>query len=128
MGATNDWFLTFKAAGAVGARRVTKFTANRGEVALATAVTDKLAGVCDLGAAAAGDMIDAAMGGRHEVVAGGVVAAGDKLTTDANGAAVVAAPVLGSVVHVFGVALAPAVAGDVFPYLVAPSVIAPGGA
>jgi hypothetical protein len=120
----NAWFKSFTITGAAGDKTIVKFTANRGEVAPATAATDKIAGVLALAATAVGEVVDVAMGGVHEVVAGGAIAAGDPLTTDANGAAVPAAFAAGAARHVIGKALVPAVAGDIFPYLVAPSVIA----
>jgi hypothetical protein len=114
---------SFRAAGVIGARKIVKFTSNRGEVALASAATDKLAGVADLGASEAGQIVDVAEGEYFEVVAGGAVAAGDMLTANADGAAVVAAAIAGQTVHVIGRAEVPAVAGDIFLAYLAPSVI-----
>ncbi len=123
MGA-NAEFKSFSITGAAGAKTIVKFTGNRGEVAPATAATDKIAGVIDLEATAAGQMVDVAIECLHEVVAGANIAAGDPLTSDANGKAVPATIAAGVTKHVFGKALVPAVAGDIFAYLVAPSVIA----
>lgn len=124
MGAANAVHKSFVATAAISAKHLVKFTANAGEVAPATAATDKLAGVADLGATVSGEMVDVAIGGMDEVVAGGNIAAGDKLTSDANGKAVVATFAAGVTTHVVGVALAPGVDGDLISYLVAPSVIA----
>ena len=52
-------------------------------------------------------------GGSGKVIAGGTIAVGDHLTTDANGKAV-ATTTSGD--YVFGVAMQTAVAGDIFEY------------
>lgn len=119
------FFKSFSAAGAVAAKSFVKFTTNRGEVAQASAATDKLAGAADLAALAAGDLVDVVVSGADaEVTCGAVaIAAGDKITSDANGLAKTAALVAGQTVHVAGVALVPAAPGDIFRYLPAPSVI-----
>lgn len=124
MGAANATHKSFVVSAAVTAKRIVAFTANAGEVAPATAATDKLAGVADLGATAAGQIVDVPITGESEVTAGGNIAAGDKLTTDGFGRAVAATFGVGVAKHVIGVALAPGVAGDLVPYLVALSVIA----
>lgn len=117
-------FKSFAAAAAIAAKSFVKFTANRMEVAQASAATDRLAGPADLAALAAGDMVDVALDGLAEVTCGAVaIAAGDKITSDANGLAKTAALVAGQTVHVAGVALVPAAPGDVFAYLVDHSVI-----
>ncbi len=117
-------FKSFAAAGVIAAKSFAKFTANRWEVAQASAATDKIAGVADLGALAAGDMVDVPVDGIHEVTCGAVaIAAGDPITADANGLAITAAKVAGQTVRVAGVALVPAAPGDVFPFQIAPSVI-----
>jgi hypothetical protein len=114
---------SFKAAGAIGDRLIVKYTANRGEVAQASAATDKLAGVVELGADAGGDIVDVAREGMGKVTAGGVVAAGDLLTSDGAGKAVTAAGVAGETVFVIGQAEEPGVANDIIHYTIAPSVI-----
>jgi len=117
-------FLPLSATGAMAANTIVRFTANRGEVTPATAATDKIAGVLALGASAAGDMVDVAYEGVHEVVAGGTIAAGDPLTTNASGQAIVATFAAGQMRHVIGFALVPAVAGDVFRFQIQRQVIA----
>jgi hypothetical protein len=114
---------SFSITGALGAGLLVAFTANRGEVAPATAGTQKLAGPIDLASKAAGDMVDIPMWGMSKVKLGGTVAAGDKLTADANSKAVVAAAVEDATVYVVGEALEPGVTNDVIWYRVAPSVI-----
>ncbi|EXL08215.1 hypothetical protein BG46_01420 [Brucella anthropi] len=88
----NPHIKTFVAAGAIGHRRLVKFTGNDGEVALATAATDLLAGVVDFPSGAkAGDRIDVVIFGPAEVVAGGAIAPGISFSAGADGAAVAAA-------------------------------------
>lgn len=119
---TTDDFFSAKAGAAIAAKTIVKFTAVRNEVAPATAGTDALAGVADMGAAS-GDMVDIAYGDIFEVVAGGPIAAGDPLTADAQGRAVKAVKSAGVTVHVIGYARVPAVAGDIFDFIVARGVI-----
>lgn len=117
-------YKSFIAAGVVAPKSFVKFTANRWEAAQASAATDKLAGVSDLGAAAAGEIMDVPLDGVSEVTCGAVaIAAGDPITSDANGLAKTAVLVAGQTVHVAGFALVPAAPGDVFPFQVDRSVI-----
>ena len=111
----------YVAAAAIGAYLITKFTANDGEVALATASTDKLTGVNGrLAAAVAGDRVDIGRAGIEEVMYGGAVAAGDLLTADGSGRAVAAAPGAGVNAYVIGVAEVAGVLGDIGSVLIAP--------
>jgi hypothetical protein len=114
---------SYVAAGAIGARLITKYTNNRAEVAQASAATDRLAGVTELGAAALGDVVDVVRAGMDKVTAGGNVAAGDLLTSDANGKAIKAVGGAGQTVFVIGQAEEPGVANDIIHYTTAPSVI-----
>lgn len=103
----------FVAAAAVTHRALVKFTANDGEVTLATATTDLIAGVVDYpGGAAIGDRVDVLLFGEAEVVAGGTIAPGAFVTAGAAGVAVAAAPAAGANAHIGGRVLAGAVAGD----------------
>ncbi len=112
-------FKSYKAAAVIPAKTIVKFTANWQEVTPATASSDAIAGVAELGAAAIGDMCDVAEGDWHEVTLGATVAAGDFLTSDANGKAVKAVKGgAGSYVNVFGRANRAGVAGDIVPYVV----------
>jgi hypothetical protein len=119
---TDDYF-SARATGAIPAKTIVKFTGNPDEVAPATAATDPLAGVVDLGATLAGQMVDVAYGDVCEVVAGGAIAAGDPLTANAAGRAVAAVKVAGQTVRVIGFAKAAAVDGDIVDFIVAPSLI-----
>ncbi len=103
----------FTASGAIGHRRLVKFTANDGEVALATAATDAIAGVTDFpSGAASGERIDVVLFGQAEVVAGGNLAPGALFTAGAGGVAVAAAPAAGVNASTGGIVLAGAVSGD----------------
>ncbi|MCC3246146.1 DUF2190 family protein [Methylocystis sp. WRRC1] len=117
-------FKSFSITAAAAAKTIVKYTSNRGEVAPATAATDKIAGVIDMGATGAGQMVDVAIDDVHEVTLGGTVAAGDPLTSDANSKAVAATFTSGQMKHVIGFALVSGVAGDVIPFQVSKGVIA----
>jgi hypothetical protein len=109
----NPHIKTFVASGAIGHRRLVKFTANDGEVALATAATDIIAGVVDFPSGAAnGERVDVVLFGPAEVVAGGTITPGALITAGAAGAAVAAAPASGANAVTAGFVLAGAVAGD----------------
>ena len=99
---------------AVAKYRIVKPGADQFHVTQAAGPTDKLLGVVEYGAEAAEDMLDVTMTGSTEVEYGGVVALGDKLTSDADGKAVVAAA--GD--NVVGVALCDGVTGDVGSVLI----------
>lgn len=104
---------TFIASGAIGHRRLVKFTATDGVVALATAATDLIAGVTDFPSGAAdGGRIDVIQLGPAEVVAGGNIGAGASFTAGAAGAAVAAAPAAGVNNVLGGFTEAAAAAGD----------------
>lgn len=109
----NPFVKTFVAAGDIGHRRLVKFTANDGEVALATAATDKIAGVADFPSGAkSGERIDIVLFGPAEVVAGGAITAGSEITAGAAGVAVAAAPASGASAVTAGFVLSGAASGD----------------
>lgn len=66
------------------------------------------------------DQVDVVMAGIAEIVLGGTVARGARLTADANGAGVAAAPAAGINSNIGGFALASGVAGDIVPVLIQP--------
>lgn len=112
----------FKASGAITNRRYVKWTATAGVVAMATAATDKIAGVVDFpGGAADGETVDVVLFGPAEIDAGGTFAAGDNLVADASGKAVVAAPGAGVNNFTGGRGMYPAVNGDRVEVFVNPS-------
>ena len=120
----NAEFRSFKAAVDIPANSIVKFTANDGEVTLATAATDKLAGVTDNVDVKAGQMVDVALRGIHTVKAGGNISAGDPLTANGTSKAIVATFTAANMKFVIGRALAQAVANDLVLFHIAPSVIA----
>lgn len=101
-------------ASALAHRRQVKFTANDGEVALATSPTDNVIGVIDFpgGVDAAGKRIDVVLFGPAEVECGGTLTPGAYITADANGKAVAAAPAAGVNNGVAGRILVNGVSGD----------------
>lgn len=90
-----------------------------GNIALATANTDKIKGVSSNVGTAQGQECDVIHDGIANVTAGGTVADGDWLTVDASSRAITAAPAAGTNVQVLGKAMTSAVVGDVFPVLIA---------
>lgn len=111
----------YTAEAAIPAYRIVKFGAADGGVLQAAAATDKLIGVTDrLAAAAANDRIDVIRTGIAEVQYGGTVAAGDLLTADASGRAIVATAAAGSNVRVIGVAEVAGVVDDTGSMLIVP--------
>jgi hypothetical protein len=89
-----------------------------GNVALATAATDKLKGVSENVPVAAGQTVDVIHSGIANVVAGGTIADGDWLTVNASSQAITAAPATGANAQIIGKAMTSAVAGDIFPVLI----------
>lgn len=109
----------YTAEAAIAAYRIVKFGAADGGVLQAAAATDKLIGVTDrMPAAAAGDRIDVIRTGIAEVEYGGAVAAGELLTADASGRAIVATAAAGANVRVIGIAEVAGVAGDIGSMLI----------
>ena len=123
MGA-NAEFKSFRAASDIAPNTIVKFTTTAGEVAPATAPTDRIAGVTDNVPVSAGQMVDVAIEGVLLVKAGGTIVAGDPLTADSSSKAVAATFTAGQTKFVIGRALAPAVVNDRVAFQVAPSVIA----
>lgn len=115
---------SYSAEAAIAAYRIVKFGAADGGVLIAAAATDKLVGINGrLAAAVAGDRVDIERSGIAPVEYGGTVAAGDQLTSDASGRAVVAAPAAGSNVRIIGQAEVAGVVGDIGSCFIAPSTL-----
>ena len=113
---------SYVATSAVLPYRIVTFGSNDGEVVTAAAATDLLVGVSDeIGQATVNMRLDVHEAGEVLVVAGGSITRGAKVTSDANGAAVAAAPAQGANAQVIGIAKASASAGDIFTILLAPS-------
>jgi len=121
---TPELIKSYVAGGTVGERRVVVFHTTAGQVVQAAAATGLLLGVCyQPGGATVGQRCDVVLQGIADVVAGGTIAAGAKLTSDANGAVVAAAPAAGANNQIIGIALTAAAAGDIIPVLLAQSVL-----
>lgn len=104
---------TYYAGAAVAAHRIVKHGADELHAVQGAAATDKIIGVSDLGADAAEESMDVFHSGIVLVVYGGTVAAGDLLTSDAGGKAVVAAPAATVSNRIVGVAMQAGVSGDI---------------
>lgn len=100
--------------------------ANSTAVALATGAGSPLLGSSDRLDTAIDDMCDVNRGGIPQVRLGGTVAAGDPLTSDADGKAIKAVAAAGTTVWIVGYADAPGVADDIVDYLFAPGVLHEG--
>lgn len=111
----------YSAEAAIAAYRIAKFGAADGGILQSAAAADKHIGVIDrMPAAVAGDRVDVTRSGIAEVEYGGTVAAGDLLTADASGRAIVATAGAGANVRVVGVAEVAGVVGDIGSMLVQP--------
>ena len=108
--------------GAIAPYRICKFSADD-TVVQAAAATDLSIGVSGRIGAASGERIDINRAGLVEVEYGGVVARGSKLTSDADGKAVVAAPAQGVNNQIIGIAEVTGAAGDIGALTIAPSVM-----
>lgn len=109
---TNPRIIKSKTAGAaIAAKRFLKYSAD-GTVIQAAAATDDIIGVSDL-AASTGERVDVVMGGFAEVEFGGTVGRGKKLTSDATGKAVAAAPATGVNNQTGGIAQIDQANGDI---------------
>lgn len=115
-----DLIKSYDAGAAVTARRIVKFSAD-GVVIHGAAATDSLVGVTGQLDAASGDRVDVTRTGMALVEFGGNVTRGDKLTSDANGKAVTAAPATGVNNQIIGIAEVSGVDGDIGSLLISPS-------
>lgn len=111
----------FKGSAAIAAYTLVKFGSADDTVSPAAAATDLLIGAtAEIGLTAddvtAGRYVDVVLSGIAEVVLGGNVTRGAKVTSDANGAAIATTTASNAVA---GVALATGVSGDVIPVLLA---------
>lgn len=104
---------SYTAGGTILPYRFVKFGGADTTLLQAAAATDALIGVSGQVGAASGEVLDITLVGIGEVVAGDAITRGNAVTSDANGAAVVAAD--GNVIA--GKAMMSAVAGDIIPVL-----------
>lgn len=113
---------SYVAGAAIAPYRIVQFSGT--SVIQADSATDLSVGVTrELGADALGDRVDVWHDGIAYVEAGGNVAIGAQVTSDAVGRAVTAAPAAGVNNRVIGIALQAAVSGDIFDVLIAPCLI-----
>ncbi|MBW4484894.1 MAG: DUF2190 family protein [Tildeniella torsiva UHER 1998/13D] len=117
---TDGLIKAYNAGGAIGARLFVKPHSTAGQVVVAAAATDKIIGATTEIASASGDRVDVALTGIAEIIYGGTVAAGDLVTSDSAGKAVVAAPSAGVNNRIGGVALTAGVSGDYGSVLLQP--------
>jgi hypothetical protein len=125
---SQSYVRAYKGSAAITAYTIVKFGAADDTVSPAAAATDLLIGVAnELGLSASdqaqGATLDVIQAGPAEVVLGGTVTRGQKLTANSSAQAVAAAPAAGSNVQVIGIAMKSGVSGDIIPVLVAPSVM-----
>jgi hypothetical protein len=111
---------TLIAGAIVAARRIVKFGSADTAVIQAAAAADLSIGVSDLGAAS-GEYCDVIIDGIALVEYGGNVTRGAKLTADADGKAIAAAPAAGANAQVIGIAMVSGVSGDIGSVRIAPS-------
>lgn len=111
----------FTAGAAVSKRRLVKFGSADFTVIQAAAATDLIIGVASELDAASGARVDVHVTGIAEVEAGGTITRGAKVTADADGKAVAAAPAAGVNNQIAGIAMVSASAGDIIDVLLAPS-------
>lgn len=113
----------FVATGAIPRRRIVKFGASDAQISLATAAADLSIGVTTEMDAADGERADVHLSGLVPVEFGGNVARGAKLTADASGRAITAAPAAGANAQIIGTAMVSGVLNDIGFIHLAPSVM-----
>lgn len=116
--------INYRAEAAIAAYRIIKFGAADGGIVTASAATDLLIGGNGRPSAdAAGDRLDVVRDDFVEIQLGGTVTRGDRLTSDASGKAITAAPAVGANVSIIGFAEVSGVIDDVIWVKLAPSVM-----
>lgn len=104
----------------VGKYRIVKPGSTDDHVVQAAAASEALMGVSGFVGGDAGGRVDIIKSGITDVEYGGSVTRGDWLTSDANGKAVAAAPVVGANTNVIGRAEVSGISGDIGSVLIAP--------
>lgn len=113
----------FIAGAAIASFRVVKFSAAN-TVVQAAAATDLSIGLSNEVSPALGERCDIVLAGVGYLEAGAAFALGAKLTSDAQGRGITAAPAAGSNAQIIAIALeAAATAGDVVPVFITQSVM-----
>lgn len=115
---------TYTASAAIVKHRIVTHGSGDRVATQAAASTGLLIGVSDsIGAAAAGDPVDIIRSGIANVEYGGTVTRGQKLTADASGRAITAAPAAGVNAQIIGVAEVSGVVGDIGKVFIAPGAV-----
>lgn len=105
---------TYISSAAIVKHRIVKHGSGDRIATQASAATDLLIGVADLlGADGASVPVDVIRSGVALVEFGGTVTRGQKLTADADGKAIVAAPAVGVNAQIIGIAEVSGAAGDI---------------
>lgn len=123
LGKTSGMEKGFKAGAAILANLIVKLGADDDHVIQSAAVGDALLGVAQNDAPEVDDSVTVMLSGIAEVVYGGTVTRGDRLTSDANGKAVTAAPAVGVNNSIIGIAGKSGVLNDIQPVILFPSVM-----
>jgi len=114
----------YTGSGEIERRRIVAFDATEGQVKQATATSDTIIGVTGIHPCeGAGLRVDVQLAGLADVEFGAAVAQGDRLTVDAQGRAVPAAPAAGTRVQIVGTALVVGEAGSYGQILVNPATL-----
>lgn len=92
-------------------------------VATASAATDPIIGASDAQGGSSGNTVDVIRAGLAQITLGGTVAAGDELTSDANGNAIKLIAASGVKKRLAGIAEEPGVTGDVIDFKVADAIV-----
>jgi hypothetical protein len=115
--------INYGAGAAIDPCLLIKYGAADGVVVPAAGPTDLIIGGNGNIGAALGDRIDIVLDDFVEVRLGGTVTRGERLTSDANGLAVAAAPATGVNVQIIGYATVSGVLNDIIWMRIAPSVM-----
>ncbi|KPD10870.1 capsid cement protein [Phaeobacter sp. 11ANDIMAR09] len=115
----------YEAAAAIEGYRIVVFAdpANGSTITTASDNTSASLGIADSMGAELGGMCDVHRDGLYPVRLGGPVAAGDPLTSDANGAAIKAVAAAGTTIRIIGFAEEPGVADDLCPTFLSPGLL-----
>jgi hypothetical protein len=121
MGQTTGLEKSVKCTAAVAAWTLAKFGADDDTLSTAAAATDNVVGVFQHATTAAGQEVRVMLSGISRVKAGGTIARGDLIGSDATGQGVTVAPAAGTNNRVVGIAMASGVSGDIIPVSIVPS-------
>lgn len=115
----------YPVAAAIAGCLIVRFSdaANSQTVGVSSANSQALLGVSDRMGAEIGGMLDVHRDGLAPVQLGGTVAAGDPLTSDANGKAIKAVAAAGATIRIVGWADQPGVANDIIDAFISPGIL-----